>query len=121
MITYEEFDNFCATLPSSHKVIQWGGSHVWKIGDKVFAIGGWSDNEFPKVTFKVSPESYDIMKEQPGLKPAPYLASRGIKWIQMTGTESLSINDLKMYLKESYRLVSLKLTKKKRLELGLAD
>lgn len=119
MITIEAYDEYCATLPATHKVIQWGGAHVWKVGDKVFAIGGWSDTENPYVTFKVSPESYDIMKEQPGLRPAPYLASRGMKWIQMTSSDTLSVDELKLYLKESHRLVSLNLTKKKRKELGL--
>ena len=119
MITYAEFDAYCATLKGSHKVTQWGGAHVWKIGDKIFAVGGWTDGDTPYVTFKVSPESFDIMKDQPGLRPAPYLASRGMKWIQMMDTQSLSVDDLKAYLENSYRLVVAKLTKKKRLELGL--
>ena len=49
---------------------------------KVFAIGGWqNENEELYVTFKVSDLSYDILKDQPGCRPAPYLASRGMKWI----------------------------------------
>lgn len=119
MITYAEFDTYCAALPATHKVVQWGGAHVWKLDTKIFAVGGWTDGEFPFVTFKVSPDGFDIMKEQPGLRPAPYLASRGMKWIQMMDTQSLTVDDLKMYLKESHRLVSLNLTKKKRVELGL--
>ena len=119
MITYAEFDEFCASLPATYKVVQWGGAHVWKVGDKLFAVGGWTDGEYPYVTFKVSPTSYEIMKEQPGLRPAPYLASRGMKWIQVTSDESLSLEELKLYITESHRLVSQKLTKKKRAELGL--
>jgi len=119
MITYAEFDDYCATLPATHKVVQWGGAHVWKVDSKVFAVGGWTDDDYPYVTFKVSPEGFDIMKEQKGLRPAPYLASRGMKWIQMTSEETLSVDELKLYIKESHRLVALNLTKKKRLELGL--
>ena len=55
--------------------MQWGGSQVWKVGGKVFAIGGWSDGDEPFVTFKVSDLAYDILREQPGCRPAPYLAS----------------------------------------------
>lgn len=120
MIDLETYDAFCAALPATHKVIQWGGSHVWKVGEKVFAIAGWSESNRPAVTFKCSPESYDILKEQPGLRPAPYLASRGMKWIQMTTTETLSVEDLKLYLKESHRLAALNLSKKRQKELGLA-
>ena len=121
MITYEAYDAFCDSLLATHKVIQWGNAHVWKVGEKVFAIGGWSDGENPYVTFKCSPESYDILREQPGLRPAPYLASRGMKWIQMTSEETLSVEDLKAYLKESHRLAALNLTKKRQKELGLLD
>jgi predicted DNA-binding protein (MmcQ/YjbR family) len=98
--------------------MQWGGSHVWKVGGKVFAIGGWN-NTIPGVTFKVSPMSFEILKDQPGLRPAPYMASRGMKWIQNYDEPGLSDDDLKSYLLESHRLVSLGLSKKKQKELGL--
>ena len=91
MISYQEFDTYCGSLPSTRKVVQWGGAHVWKVGEKVFAIGGWSEDKEPYVTFKCSPASYDILKEQPGLRPAPYLASRGMKWIQMISEDTLSV------------------------------
>ncbi|MCR6659935.1 MAG: hypothetical protein NVV72_11555 [Asticcacaulis sp.] len=32
-------------------VVQWGGAHVWKVGGKVFAIGGWHDGVGLIVTF----------------------------------------------------------------------
>ena len=40
-MTYDEFNEFCSALPATSHVIQWGESHVWKVGEKVFAIGGW--------------------------------------------------------------------------------
>ncbi len=119
MITYLEYNMFCSSLPAANKVIQCGGAHVWKVGEKVFAIGGWSKNEDPYVTFKCSPQSYEIMKNQPGLRPAPYFASRGMKWIQMTSDETLSREDLKIYLRESHRLAALNLSKKRRQELKI--
>ena len=100
-------------------MVQWGGAHVWKVGTKVFAVGGWSDDDQLAVTFKCSPQSYDILKEQPGLRPAPYLASRGMKWIQMYEDGAFSDDDLKLYLQESHRLAAENLTKKARVELGL--
>ena len=118
LLTYEEFNEFCRALPATTYVVQWGGSHVWKVGGKVFAIGGWGDDE-PAYTFKASDISYEVLKEQPGLRPAPYLASRGMKWIQHYGRPGLSDDDLKEYLRQSHRLVSLNLSKKKQRELGL--
>lgn len=118
-MTREEYNGFCATLPSTSHVVQWGNADVWKVGGKVFAVGGWSDGDKLAVTFKVSDLAFDILSEQPGCRPAPYLASRGMKWIQRYGTESMDDQALRDYITESHRLVSLNLTKKLRAELGL--
>jgi predicted DNA-binding protein (MmcQ/YjbR family) len=117
-MTYDEFNAFCRALPATTYVVQWGGSHVWKVGGKVFAIGGWQDDE-PSFTFKVSEISYEMLREQPGLRPAPYLASRGLKWIQHFAKPGLSDAGLHDYIRQSYTLVLHGLTKKKRIELGL--
>lgn len=117
-LTYDEFNAFCGALPAATCVVQWGGAHVWRVGSKVFAIGGWGDDE-PGFTFKVTELSYEILKGQPGLRPAPDLASRGMKWIQQYAKPGLSDDDLKDYLRQSHHLVSLGLAKKKRKELGL--
>ncbi len=113
------YNSFCASLPHTSHVVQWGGAHVWKVGSKVFAIGGWGDGEVLAVTFKCSPISFDLLKQQRGLRPAPYLASRGMLWIQRTGPDSMDDATLKDYLRESHRLASLNLTKKLQRELGL--
>jgi predicted DNA-binding protein (MmcQ/YjbR family) len=119
-MTYEEFNDFCRALPSTTYVMQWGGSHVWKVGGKVFAIGGWGDDE-SAVTFKASEISYEMLKDQPGLRPAPYLASRGLKWIQHYARPGLADDDLKDYIRQSHLMVARGLSKKKRLELGLTE
>ena len=119
-MTYDEYNEFCGSLPATSHVVQWGGSHVWKVGGKVFAIGGWADDR-PAFTFKVTPIAYEFLQEEPGLRPAPYLASRGMKWIQDYAEPGLSDEDLRAYLKQSHHIVSQGLSKKKRKELGLED
>lgn len=39
-LTYEEFNELFGLFPTTTYVMQWGGSHVWKPGGKVFVIGG---------------------------------------------------------------------------------
>ncbi|MBL1431183.1 MAG: MmcQ/YjbR family DNA-binding protein [Robiginitomaculum sp.] len=117
-MTYDEFNEFCASLSATEMVFQWGGSYVWKVGGKVFAIGGWGENE-PAFTFKTSELVFENLKDQPGLRGAPYFASRGMKWIQHYARPGLSDDELKSYITESHHLASLNLSKKKRLELGL--
>ncbi|MBX2856062.1 MAG: MmcQ/YjbR family DNA-binding protein [Rhodobacteraceae bacterium] len=119
-MTYEEFNAYCASLPATTHVVQWGGSDVWKVGGKVFAIGGWDEGEGspPRITFKVSEIAFEALKDSPGLRPAPYLASRGFSWIQHYAPPGLDDAGLREHLKASHALVAAGLTKKKQRELG---
>ncbi len=117
-MTYDELNAFCRKLPATTYVTQWGGSHVWKVGGKVFVIGG-SDGEEPGFSFKVSEIAFEMLKGQPGLRPAPYLASRGLKWFQHFAAPGLSDAALRDYIRHSHALVAQGLSKKKRIELGL--
>ena len=119
-MTYEDFNAFCRSLPATTYVVQWGGSHVWKVGGKVFAIGGWDDGD-ARFTFKVTDVSFEVLKDLPGLRPAPYLASRGMTWIQHYAEPGLSDDGLRDYLRQSHRIVSLGFSKKKQRELGLTQ
>ena len=116
-VTYEEFDRFCGSLPAATFVVQWGGAHVWKVGGKVFAVGGWEEGG-PAFTFKATPLAFEMMKAAPGLRPAPYLGSRGA-WLQRIDAASLSDQDLCSYLRQSHALVAAGLTRAARRALGL--
>ena len=116
----DEFNTFCAGIGPTNHVVQWGNSDVWKIGSKLFAVCGWSDGA-DAFTFKVTDLAYEILPDMPGLRPAPYLASRGMKWVQHYADPGLSDEELKRHIQISYDLVCAKLTKKQRAELGLAQ
>jgi predicted DNA-binding protein (MmcQ/YjbR family) len=117
-MNYAEFNKFCGALSATTYVVQWGNSHVWKVGGKVFAIGGWADDKQPAFTFKTSDQNFGFLSKCEGYKPAPYFANRGMKWIQKFNS-SKGDDDLCYYLTESHRLISLGLTKTKQKELGL--
>ena len=133
-MTQDEYNEYCGSLPHAHHVMQWGGADVWKIGGisgeqgsqqpvggKMFAVGGWNkkDSDEYCVTFKTGEIAFEILSDVEGCRPAPYLASRGMKWIQRTGAGYMSSAELQTYIKDSYKLVSLGLTKKCQKELGL--
>ncbi len=122
-MTVEEYNTFCASLPATTHVVQWGGAHVWKVGGKVFAIAGWTIGEASNgllgVTFKTGDLAFDILKEQPGCRPAPYLASRGMKWIQRVSTATMDDEALCAYLAASHRIVAAGLPNKTRAALNL--
>ena len=117
-MTRDELKSFCAGLPHATHVVQWGNSDVYKVGGKLFAVlgmGGTSN----AVTFKVTHLAFEILSDSPGLRPAPYMTSRGMKWIQQYDTPGLSDESLRDHIQASYDMAVEKLTKKLRAELGL--
>jgi predicted DNA-binding protein (MmcQ/YjbR family) len=117
-MTLDEYDAFCRSLPATTYVVQWRGAHVWKVGGKVFAIGRERGDE-ATITFKANEVAYEMLLGEPGLRPAPYFASRGMKWIQLFAKSVMSDDELRGYLRQSYVLVGQGLPKTIRMELGL--
>ena len=124
-MTQDGFNNFCASLPHTHHVVQWGGADVWKVGRpekgkfKMFCaawLGG--DEGRNDITFHCSEIAFEMLKDTSGCRPAPYLASRGMSWIQRFNDEGVSDNSLKEYIKRSHELMRAKLTKTLQRELG---
>ncbi len=101
----EVYNTFCASFAASSYVVQWGGAHVWKVAGKVFAIGSMQDGGELAVTFKASKIAFEVLKFEPGLRPAPYLASRGMSWIQRYEASSMDDEVLKEHIDASYWLV----------------
>lgn len=117
-MTRDEFNQFCKSLPQTTHVVQWGNSDVWKVGGKLFALCGWNKDQ-DAFTFKTSDIAFEVLQDLNGIRPAPYLASRGMKWLQQYQDGGLSDDELKKHIVYSYDLVVAKLTKKLRAELGL--
>lgn len=117
-MTRDELNRFCASLLHATHVVQWGNSDVYKVGDKLFAVIGMSGID-AAVTFKASEMAFEILSDSPGLRPAPYLASRGLKWIQHYAEPGLSDDSLRDHIRASYDMVVAGLTRKKRSALGL--
>ena len=113
------FNSFCSSLPETTYVSQWRGSQVWKIGYKVFAIENWHRERLGGITFKASETSFEHLKEVKGIRPAPYFASRGLKWVQYYLPDNLPLNVLESYIAKSYLEVSSSLPSKLQRELNL--
>lgn len=117
-MTREEFDTFCQALPATTHVVQWGGASVWKVGGKIFAIiGPWGEGPGQKISFKCSDMAFEILRDQPGIVPAPYLARA--KWVQIRDPAALSEDDTRAYIEAAHATVAAKLTRAVKRELGL--
>lgn len=123
-MTRDEFDQYCASLVGVSHVIQWGDASVWKVGGKIFAIcSNWGEDapekDGIKISFKCSELSYQILTEQAGIIPAPYLARA--KWVQLESAAAMSDDDIKAYISEAHRIIAQKLSKKLQREIGFVD
>lgn len=114
----DEFNRFCEAKRGSTHVVQWGNADVWKIGGKVYALCGWNDGH-DAFTFKVSEMIYEALQDQPGYRPAPYMASRGMTWLQIHEPDQVPDADIRQHIDASFDMAVARLTKKARAELGL--
>ena len=110
-MTRAEVEVQAFALPAVTKVIQWGGSDVFKVGGKVFAIGG---NE--SLSFKVSEIAFLVLTESGVGRQAPYCA-RG-QWVAV-GLPQAPPHDVADWLAAAHSLLAAKLTRKTRAELKL--
>jgi predicted DNA-binding protein (MmcQ/YjbR family) len=117
-VTRDEFNTFCLGMRATSHVVQWGNADVWKVGGKVFAICGWNEGR-DAFTFKATDLAFEVLSGEPGIRPAPYLASRGMKWLQVYEDRGMSDASLSEHIVTSYDLVVAKLSRKTRAELGM--
>jgi predicted DNA-binding protein (MmcQ/YjbR family) len=112
-VTREEIEAFAMAMPAATKVVQWGGSDVYKVGGKVFAMchpaGG--------ISFKVSEIGFVVLTEDGPGRQAPYCAKG--QWVNVP-LDGAPDGDLQDWLRTAHSLIAAKLTKKARAELGLA-
>ncbi|WP_426443322.1 MmcQ/YjbR family DNA-binding protein [Bradyrhizobium genosp. P] len=113
------FETHCLHLPATTKVVQWEGTSVFKVGDKMFALSGGFIERSGGFMFKTSTMAFQLLIEQGFARPAPYLARA--KWVQLVGNSALPDAELKAYLDQAHALIAAKLTRKSRKALGLED
>lgn len=108
---------YCASLPAATSDIKWGADLVYSVGAKMFAVACEDNNGRPTVSFKVDDERFLELTDRKGFIPAPYLARA--KWVLVEDLKQVGDAEMKALIKRSHELISMKLTKKLRAELGL--
>ena len=107
------FKRYAGSLPATEIVQQWG-SHVAKVGGKVFALIGETG---APIVFKVSEISFDGLTTLEGIGQAAYFAKRA--WVSVDRGAPLTDAELKAYIKASHGMIAARLTRKLRAELRL--
>jgi predicted DNA-binding protein (MmcQ/YjbR family) len=113
-MTPEAFDKACLALAGATLSIQWGDDHVFKVGDKMFAVRGAAGTSF---SFKASDVAFEVLTESGRGKPAPYLARA--KWVWFEDMAKEDATEVADWLTTAHGLIAAKLTRKARAELGI--
>ena len=111
----EMLRKICSSLRAVTEDVKWGNDLVFSVGDKMFCAASL---EPPfSCSFKVPDEEFDEISNRNGFTPAPYMARA--KWVLVTDPSKLNKKDWERFLKQSYELIKIKLTKKLREKLGI--
>jgi predicted DNA-binding protein (MmcQ/YjbR family) len=111
----EQLRTICLQLPAVTEDVKWDHDLVFSIGDKMFCVASLE----PPFTcsFKVPDAEYEELSVQQGFKPAPYMARA--KWVLITQPNVMNKRQWEERIRQSYDLVTAKLTKKLRESLGI--
>ena len=110
------YEALIAGLPGTSLADQWE-SRVAKVGGKVFSLMH-GEGDRGRIVVKVTEESFEILTALDGITQAPYFARR--MWVSISASSPLSAEEIAHYVSRSHALVAAGLTKKLRLELGIA-
>ena len=105
----------CTSLSAVTEDIKWGNDLVFSVGGKMFCVASLE----PPLTysFKVKDEEFEELSHSNGFMPAPYMARA--KWVLVTQPSKLNKKQCEQYIKQSYEMVKMKLTKKTRQQLRI--
>ncbi|RAK58936.1 MmcQ/YjbR family DNA-binding protein [Phenylobacterium hankyongense] len=112
-MTRDDVNAAALALPAVTRIVQWGGSDVYKVGGKVFAICGLGGG----LSFKVTEIGFMALTEGGPGRQAPYLARGHWVAVELGEVDAAEVSD---WLATSHALVAAKLTRIQKRELGLA-
>jgi len=111
----ESLQKFCLSLPAATEDIKWDNDLCFSVGSKMFCVMAL---EPPfKCSFKVRDDEFDELSNKDGFMPAPYMARA--KWVTVIKASMLQKKEWEQFIRQSYELIKVKLTKKTRMVLGI--
>jgi predicted DNA-binding protein (MmcQ/YjbR family) len=114
-VTRDELHAAAMALPGATMNVQWGDDHIYKVGGKIFA---GTDGGYSNLSLKATEIAFEALTSTGRARPAPYMARA--KWVMFDDLAALDAEEVRDWLKTSHQLVSDKLTRTQKKELGLA-
>jgi predicted DNA-binding protein (MmcQ/YjbR family) len=102
-VTRAFVNQFCAALPGAEHSDPWGGGHdAWKVGGKLFAVIGATDEAVSVKCRDV--ETAELLIELGRAEPAPYFHRSWVR-ISLRPDNTVQQDELAERLLASYRLI----------------
>lgn len=111
----DRFYELCRALPGVTEDVKWGDNLVFSVGLKMFAVFDLPAGE--PFSCKVDPDAFALLIQQPGIRPAPYLAKHS--WVAVASLETLPGEVVEELLREAHAIVAAGLPKRLAERLGL--
>jgi predicted DNA-binding protein (MmcQ/YjbR family) len=112
----EQLRSVCSGWPGVSESIKWEDDLVFSVADKMFMVTALRGPHKGRLSFKVDPDRFLELTDQPGMMPAPYMARAF--WVSITEPERFGDADIAAFLRRSYELVRSRLSKKVQARLG---
>jgi len=96
----------CRTFPDATEDMPWPDDLCFKIRGKIFASIVLSDGRYPRITVKVTPETFRDLCEIEGIAPAAYVGR--YNFVTLANPNVLPVRELENLIRQSYELVEAK-------------
>lgn len=112
-----QLKRLCARFPAATKTLHGEPSNilVFAVGGKTFAYFKTSEPERWRFSFRVTPERFVELTDQPGIKPARWMGRW--YWVTVVDVQRVPEDYLRELVDWSYRNALDKLSRKRRAEL----
>jgi predicted DNA-binding protein (MmcQ/YjbR family) len=118
-VNANELETLCGAWPGVASSIKWEDDLVFTVAAKMFAVFCLRGPDRERLSFKVDPERFLELTDQPGIVPAHYMARAF--WITIVEPERFKHAEIEAFVRRSYELVLAKLSKKQQSALAMAD
>jgi len=112
-MTLDSIREHCLSFPQTHEQLQWGDSLLFKVAGRMFVIVSLKVERDTRIAFKCTPEKYAELVEREGVTPTCYNMWK-YHWVSLEKLDTLSNQEMRELLQQSYELVAAKAIKKKR-------
>lgn len=112
----KQLETFCSAWPGVGSRIKSEDDLVFAVCGRMFAVLCLRGPDRGRLSFKVEPEHYLELTEQPGIVPAHYAALAF--WVTLVEPEQFADERIEAFVRRSYQLVCAELSRKQRAALG---